>query len=189
MFRPRISRRTCVCFFFEICVLVSTRTVLFWKVTGCCLLFRCLTSCQLRAKFSWIAASCSGRNNSPVSVPDCRSWTEQIRSAAELVGINTYTKVKRICSAGVAETQWTPILWKLAVRHDDPHKTASPRHICLWCEEKPSLVQQLVPAAFNNMLMQLPLNAVIFFNVPLTLGIKKEKRNTYCLIYGRQWHL
>ena len=31
----RISRRACVCLFFEICVLASTRTVLFWKVTGC----------------------------------------------------------------------------------------------------------------------------------------------------------
>ena len=30
---------------------------------------------------------------------------EQIRSAADLVGIDTLTKVKRICSAGVAETQ------------------------------------------------------------------------------------
>ena len=56
----RISRRACVCLFFEICVLVSTRSVLFWKVTGCCLLFRRFTSCLLRAKFSWIAASCSG---------------------------------------------------------------------------------------------------------------------------------
>ena len=55
-----ISRRACVCLFFEICVLVSTRSVLFWKVTGCCLLFRRLTSCLLCAKFSWIAASCSG---------------------------------------------------------------------------------------------------------------------------------
>ena len=31
----RISRRICVCLFFEICVLVSTWSVLFWKVTGC----------------------------------------------------------------------------------------------------------------------------------------------------------
>ena len=31
----RISRRACVCLLFEICVLVSTRTVLFWKVTRC----------------------------------------------------------------------------------------------------------------------------------------------------------
>ena len=30
--------------------------------------------------------------------------TERIRSAADLVGIDTLTKVKRICSAGVTET-------------------------------------------------------------------------------------
>ena len=35
-------------------VLVSTWSVLFWKVTGCCLLFRRFTSCLLCAKFSWI---------------------------------------------------------------------------------------------------------------------------------------
>ena len=56
----RISRRACVCLFCEICVLVSTQSVLFWKITGCCLLFWRLTSCLLRAKFSWIAASCAG---------------------------------------------------------------------------------------------------------------------------------
>ena len=31
--------------------------------------------------------------------------TEQIHSAADLVGIDTLTKVKRICSTGVVETQ------------------------------------------------------------------------------------
>ena len=30
-----INRRACVCLFFEICVMVSTWNVLFWKVSGC----------------------------------------------------------------------------------------------------------------------------------------------------------
>ena len=42
---------------------------------------------------------------------------EQIRSAADLVGIDTLTQVKRISSAGVAETQRNGhIEWKLRVR-------------------------------------------------------------------------
>ena len=69
-------------------VLVSPRSVLFWKVTGCCLLFRCFTSCLLRAKFSLIAASCSGISFSLLS-PTARYmfkflgawlWTEHIQS-------------------------------------------------------------------------------------------------------------
>ena len=42
------------------CVLVSAQSVWFWKVPGCGLLCRHLTSCLLCAKFSWIVASCSG---------------------------------------------------------------------------------------------------------------------------------
>ena len=76
--------------------MASTRSVLFWKVVSkpdVILLFRGVTSCLLGAKFSWIAASASTRNRSPAylfrRVLDCRSWTEQIRSAADLLEVNT----------------------------------------------------------------------------------------------------
>ena len=38
----KISRRACVCLVFEICVLVSTQSVLFWKVTRCYIVFSVL---------------------------------------------------------------------------------------------------------------------------------------------------
>ena len=62
----RISRRACICLFFESCMLVSTQNILFLKSNR---MFRCMTSCLLGAKFSWIATSCSG-----IHLPDCRSW-------------------------------------------------------------------------------------------------------------------
>ena len=61
----RFSRRACVCLFFESCVLVSTRSVLFWKVNGCCVLFRRLTSYLLNSAELLHHALASARNRSP----------------------------------------------------------------------------------------------------------------------------
>ena len=49
-----------------------------------------------------LRAPASARNRSPAYL--CRSWTEQIRSTADLLEVNTETKVKPIGSGGVEET-------------------------------------------------------------------------------------
>ena len=67
----RVSSRDCLFFFFfEICVLVSTRSVLFWKVAGSCLFSAWLPVCSVlnSAELLRRAAYQCWR------APDCRSW-------------------------------------------------------------------------------------------------------------------
>ena len=55
----RITKRACVCRFFEICVLVSTRIVLFWKVTGCYIVVSCdFLSARQWTHFWWKRGVC-----------------------------------------------------------------------------------------------------------------------------------
>ena len=99
-----ISRITCVCLFFEICVLVSTPSVLFWKVTGCCYFSAWLPVCSVLNSLQLI---CCVVLRHPTDIGVLRIYFGGLRTAGagtEQMGIDTLTKVKRICSAGVAET-------------------------------------------------------------------------------------
>ena len=76
-----------VCLFFEVCVQVSTRNVLFWKVTRCCIVISALDFLSARCKIQLNCCDVLWLWYVPLWM--ARAGTEQIRSAADLLEVNT----------------------------------------------------------------------------------------------------
>ena len=92
----RISIRACVCLFFKICVLVSTWSVLFWKVTRRCIFISALDFLSTRCK---IQLNCCVMLRHPPDIEvlhicsgglrNAGAGTEQISSEADLLKVKT----------------------------------------------------------------------------------------------------